>query len=136
MALRRSMLVGTIRGCSYVDIRAYSCLSVCVVVLLSMYIAQIHIIHLLQYFNLRLMRSAQQCRVLVCAKQIAQDQLNDLGHFWGSCRVTLDLGIRLTQGPCKALQDLFSVYFTKDSIPFFDGKRDRCPRSLNCQHHQ
>jgi energy-converting hydrogenase Eha subunit C len=59
MALRRSMLVGTIRGCSYVDIRAYSCLSVCVVVLLSMYIAQIHIIHLLQYFNLRLMMSAQ-----------------------------------------------------------------------------
>ena len=53
------MLVGTIRGCSYVDICTYSCLSVCVVVLLSMYIAQIHIINLLQYFNLRLMRSAQ-----------------------------------------------------------------------------
>ena len=59
MALRRSMLVGTIRGCSYVGICTHSCLSVCVVVLLSMYIAQIHIIHLLQYFNLRLMMSAQ-----------------------------------------------------------------------------
>ena len=58
MALRISMLVATIRGCSYVDICTYSCLSVCVV-LLSMYIAQIHIIHLLQYFNLRLMRSTQ-----------------------------------------------------------------------------
>ena len=91
------------------------------VVLLSMYIAQIHIIHLLQYFNLRLMRSAQQCRVLVCAKQIAQDQLNDLGHFWGLCRVMLDLGTRPIQGPYRAFQDLFSVYFTKDSIPFFDG---------------
>ena len=51
MALRRSMPVGTIRECSYVETCAYSCLNVCVVVLLSMYIAQIHIIVLLQYIN-------------------------------------------------------------------------------------
>ena len=43
MALIRSMLVGTIRECSYVETCAYSCLNVCVVVLLSIYIAQIHI---------------------------------------------------------------------------------------------
>ncbi|MDC1182791.1 hypothetical protein N8144_05830 [Planktomarina temperata] len=36
-------------------------------------------------------------------------------------RVMLDLGTRPTQGPHRAFQDLFSVYFTKDSIPFFDG---------------
>ena len=45
------MLVGTIRECSYVETCTYSCLNVCVVVLLSMYIAQIHIIVLLQYIN-------------------------------------------------------------------------------------
>ena len=58
---------------------------------------------------------------MVRSTKIAQDQLNDLGHFWGSCRVTLDLGTRLTQGPYKASQTLPSVYFAKDSIPFFDG---------------
>ena len=38
------------------------------------------------------------------------------------CRLyTLDLGTRPTQGPYRAFQDLFSVYFTEDSIPFFDS---------------
>jgi len=58
---------------------------------------------------------------LVRSTKIAQDQLNDLGHFWGSCRVTLDLGTRLTKGQYSALHTLVSVYFAKDSIPFFDG---------------
>ena len=53
--------------------------------------------------------------------KIAQDQLNDLGHFGGSCRVTLDLGTRSTQGQYSASQTLVSVYFVKDSIPFLDG---------------
>lgn len=53
------MLVGTIRECSYVETCTYSCLNVCVVMLLSMYIAQIYIIVLLQNVNLISMRSAQ-----------------------------------------------------------------------------